>query len=302
MRLAFALALALLATALPARAREQSVPVLASIKPVHSIASAVMEGAGTPELLLAGGASPHSYALRPSDAEKLSHARVIFWIGPELETFLVSPLKNVARGRVVALGQAPGVTRLAARQGGLWDADADGHEHGGGIDGHLWLNPANGAAMAQAIAAALAAEDPARAALYRGNAQRFTAKMTALDAELAQRLRPLKGRPYIVLHDAFHYFESRYGLTPAGAVTVAADRPVGARRIADIRGRINQGRIACVVLPPQFPSRLADALTEGSPVRRVQLDDLGAALPAGPGLYEALLRQMGAGLASCLTP
>jgi zinc transport system substrate-binding protein len=294
-----AFALLLLAGLMPTGAWAQSANVVASIKPLHSIAANVMAGAGTPELLLAGGASPHSYALKPSDAVKLSRARLVFWTGPELETFLIAPLRNLS-ARAVALGTEPGVTRLAARAGGLWeDEHGDEHAHAG-VDGHLWLDPRNGAAMARAIAGALAAADPPRAALYRQNAERYAARLNALDASLAVRLRPVKARPYIVLHDAYHYFEARYGLMPAGAVTVAADRPVGARRIADIRRRIIEGRITCVVLPPQFPAKLAGTLTEGSAVRRVELDDLGAALPAGPLLYEHLLTRMGDGFARCL--
>src|SRR5258705_3350934 len=118
--------------------------VLVSIKPLHSIVAAVMEGAGAPELLLTGAASPHSYALKPSDARKIARAEVIFWTGPVLETFLETPLANLGRrARIVPLGDAQGVTRLPARKGGVWEADED-DDHSGGIDGHLWLDPRNG--------------------------------------------------------------------------------------------------------------------------------------------------------------
>jgi zinc transport system substrate-binding protein len=261
-----------------------------------------MEGAGAPELLVAGAASPHSYALKPSAAAKIARAKLIFWIGPELETFLAAPLARTgAAARVVALGGAMGVLRLPAREGGLWEAHD--HDHAGGdADPHLWLDPRNGAAMAHAMAEALAAEDPARAALYRRNAERFAARMQALDAELARILAPVKTRPYIVLHDAYHYFEDRYGLMPAGAVTVAADRPVGVKRVMEIRARLREARIPCVFAPPQFSPKLVTALTEGVALRRGTLDDLGATLQAGPELYEKLLRQMAADAAACLAP
>jgi zinc transport system substrate-binding protein len=304
MRAACAVALCLLLGA-PAQAREQSPApkVVTSIKPVHAIAAAVMAGASAPGLLAVAG-SPHSYALKPSDARKLADADVIFWIGPELETFLARPLAN-SRARSVPVGRAAGIRRLPAREGGVWedahDDHADGHDLAGGpVDPHLWLDPRNAIVIARAMAGTLGAIDPSRAALYRGNADAFAARVTRLDAELAGRLGPVKNRPYIVLHDAYHYFEDRYGLSPAGAVTVAADRPVGARRLETIRARIRSAAVTCVVTPPQVTPRLLAAITQGTPVRVAAIDDLGADIPAGPALYETLLRRMGEGFAACL--
>jgi zinc transport system substrate-binding protein len=152
------------------------------------------------------------------------------------------------------------------------------------------------------MAEALAAADPARADLYRRNAQAFAARMQDLDRDVAQRLSAVRTRPYIVLHDAYHYFEDRYALTPAGAVTVAADRPVGVRRILDIRARIRGAGVVCVFAPPQFSPKLVRALTEGTAVRQATLDDLGADLAPGPALYETLLRRMAGQMMACLAP
>ena len=69
--------------------------VVASIKPVHSLVAAVMEGVGTPDLIVGGAASPHAYALKPSQAKSLEEADLIFWIGPELESFLEKPIETI---------------------------------------------------------------------------------------------------------------------------------------------------------------------------------------------------------------
>jgi zinc transport system substrate-binding protein len=294
----------LLLCALAAKARAQSPApnVLTTIKPVHSIASVVMAGIGSPSLLLGGAASPHSYALKPSDALKLGTADVIFWIGPELETFLARPIANTD-ARAVALASAPGMTRLTAREGGVWESEDEAHAHDhahGAIDGHVWLDVRNGIAIANAMAAELGRRDPGRRQQYRANAARFAARMRQLDAELARRLEPLTAARYVVLHDAYHYFEERYGLSPAGAVTVAADRPAGARRVQQIRDRIRTSQVTCVIAPPQVSPRLLTALTEGTPARVAAADDLGAALPAGIAMYETLLRRMGDSFAACL--
>jgi zinc transport system substrate-binding protein len=276
--------------------------VLVSIKPLHSIVAAVMEGAGAPELLLTGAASPHSYALKPSDARKIARAEVIFWTGPVLETFLETPLANLApRARVVALSDAEGVTRLPARKGGVWEADED-DDHARGIDGHVWLDPRNAVAMAAAVARTLAVAEPSRTKLYAANSEAFARSVMRLDAQLARTLEPVRGRPYLLFHDAFHYFEARYGLSPMGAVTVASDRPPGVRRVEILRAKIKAAGAICVFSTPQFSPRLLPALTEGSPARSAVLDDLGADIPPGPRLYEALLAQIAEQLRSCLTP
>lgn len=271
--------------------------VLATLKPVHSLVAGVMAGASTPELLIGGALSGHSYALKPSDARKIRAAALIFEIGPDMETYLSGALANTT-GRIVVLEQAPGVQRLQARRGGLWDADHD-HDHGGS-DPHLWLDPHNAVAMTRAIAAALVAADPVHAGLYRRNADRQIAGLQALDSDIRGQLAPVKDRPYLVFHDAYHYFEARYGLKPAGAVTVAPDRPVGARRVAELRQAIASGRAVCLFREPQFPPKLIEALDDGTKARIGILDPLGADLTPGPDLYPRLMRALAQSLRTCL--
>jgi zinc transport system substrate-binding protein len=272
--------------------------VLATIKPVHSLVAAVMQGAGTPELLIQGAQSEHSYALKTSDAEKVARARIVFEIGPDLETYLVRPLATLApNATVVVLERAPGVHQLPARRGGLWEDGSDGD---GPTDPHIWLDPENAIAMTKAIAAALSKADPTHTALYTANRDREVAMLTALENELRKNLAPVQGRPYLVFHDAYHYFERRFGLSSVGAVTVAPDRPVGPRRIETLRAAILQGKIVCVFREPQFSPRLIDTLVEGSRAKTGVLDPLGADLTPGVGLYPALLRNLAASLNGCV--
>ncbi len=277
--------------------RVQSINVLATIKPVHSLVAAVMQGAGAPDLLIRGAQSEHSYALKPSDAERIEHADLVFEIGPDLETYLVRPLESLARAKIVVLEKTPGVHLLPARHGGLWE---DAESGDGPTDPHAWLDPENAVAMTRAIAATLAEADPAHAALYRANGARETASIAALTRELAVQLAPIKTRPYLVFHDGYRYFEHRFGLEAVGAVTVAPDRPIGPRRIGILRERIAKGDIACVFREPQFPPRLIDTLTEGSGTKTGVLDPIGAGLTPGPALYRELLRGLSNSLRTCL--
>ena len=274
--------------------------VLATIKPVHSLVAAVMQGVGTPELLIGGALSEHSYELRPSGARKIEHAAVIFEVGPDLESYLTGPLATLgAHADIVALEHAPGVRLLAARRGGLWEDGSDPGE--GPTDPHCWLDPQNAIAMTRAIAAALIKADPAHAAAYRSNAAHQITALGALDKELASALAPVRSRPYIVFHDAYHYFETRYGLHPLGAVTVAPDRPVGPRRVEALRDAIVAGRAACIFREPQFTPKLIDSLAEGTHVRIGVLDPLGAELAPGPALYPELMRALAESLTGCLS-
>lgn len=307
-------------TALATAAMAGPPSVVASINPVHSLAAAVMEGRGSPTLLLPGGVSPHATTLKPSDAAALQAAGVVFWIGPDLETFLEKPLQALAgQATVVALAQADGVTRLPYRRGGAWEAHADddhghahGHHHGtaahddhdgeGASDMHLWLDPRNASAMARAMAETLAAADADGAAHYRRNAAALGERLSALDQQLQQLLAPLRGRPFIVFHDAYQYFEARYGLQAVGAVTLSPEHQPSAGQVAAIRRQIRDSGAACVFSEPQFPPKLVATLIEGTPARAGVLDPLGAAIAPGPAAYPALLQGIADALSRCLAP
>lgn len=278
--------------------------VVVSIKPLHSLAAAVMEGVGQPTLLIEGAASPHAYALRPSDARALQAAEVVFWAGPSLETFLPRALGSLARkASVVTLLDTPGLRLLPARRGGAWKAEADAHGHGhaeAAYNPHVWLDPRNAVVLARAMAGALGAADPAHAAAYTANAGRLARRLEALDAELAAKLAPYRERPFLVFHDAYAYLEARYGLRAAGALTVNPEQAPGARRVRELRATVRRSGAVCVFTEPQFEPRVIDTLVEGTAARVGVLDPLGAALPAGPGLYESLMRALAANVAACL--
>ncbi len=290
------------------------VEVVASIMPVHSLVAGVMQGVGTPHLLVPGGASPHSFTLRPSDARRLNAAKAVFWIGPQVESFLERPLKALAqKAEVVSLVDAKGVRHLPYRKGGPWEPDADedahhgaraggdGHDHGEyGIDGHVWLDPQNAIAMTRAIAAALGRADPAHKARYASNADHMVARLEALDGALRTTLAPVKGKHYIVFHDAYHYFDTRYGLTPAGSITVSPEVSPGAKRLVEIRRRIRRDKAVCVFAEPQFQPKLVGTVIEGTGAKAATLDPLGAALKPGPDAYFELLRNLAKDLTACL--
>lgn len=280
--------------------------VVAIVPPVHSLVAEVMEGVAEPTLLVPATASAHTYSLRPSEARALAEADLVFWIGPVYETFLEKPLAALARtGRLVRLADAPGLFLLDSRGGGAWESHAhDGHAHShhgkDEIDGHLFLDPRNAKAMVAAIARALAAADAGNAARYRANADRLAARLDALDAELAVILAPVRGKPFIVFHDAYQYFEARYGLNAVGSVTVSPERQPGARRLQALRRKIGALGAVCVFAEPQFEPTLLQTVIKGTNARTGTLDYLGVDTPAGPHAYFATMRAIARSLAACL--
>lgn len=341
------------ATAAPALA-ESAPDVVTDIGPVHSIVAAVMEGVGAPTLLLPPGASPHGYAMRPSDARALQGADLVFWIGPALTPWLGKPIETLARdAHVIALHDTPGTIRLEMREGARFEAHDHGQDHGehdddhakhddhgheehdshdedhdahdhsdshddhddhaheakeqhdhadhGEIDAHSWLDPRNAARWAGIIAAELTELDPDNAALYAANAKAFTARIAALETALADRLTPLHGRGFIVFHDAFHYFEARFGVEAVGAIAgTDADKP-GAARLRAVRHVIEETGAVCLFTEIQQPDKLARTVARGLPIKLGTLDPLGSIQPPGPTLYPALLDTMATAFEECLS-
>lgn len=293
-------------------ARADELNVVATIKPIHSIAASVMAGVGEPRLLIDGTASPHTFTLKPSDAKALSAARVVFRVSDGLEPFMIKVARSLPKSaKVVTLEKVPGLTLLEIRSGGTFDDDDHTHGKSGkhshshdhdknAIDGHLYLDPANAILIATHMAEVLSKADPASAERLKANAEAFGRDMRALMAELEARTKPLADRPFIVFHDAYQYFERRFGLEAAGSVTVSPDIAPSARRLSALRRKISALKAVCVFSEPQFEPRLVATITEKTNARRGVLDPLGVAIPAGVAHYPTLLRNLAADLEACL--
>ncbi len=345
-------------SALPAHA--EAPRVLTDVPPVHSLVSRVMQGIGTPDLLVPPGASPHDFALRPSDAGRLAEAEVVIWAGEALTPWLGAPLGTLAPGAArLDLLSTDGWTRLPVREDAAFAHDDDDHEeghgddhgddhggdHGGdhghdeahaegaaddhaehahddhdahddhapeddahddhahdhdGTDPHAWLDPAVASVWMTHIAETLAAADPANAAAYAANAAAATGELAAFAAEIDATLAPVRGRTYIVPHDAYQYFETRFDLFAAGAISLTDAATPGPARIAELRDRVSSGNVACVLTDPQTSEDWTAVLREGTEVRTARVDPDAGSLGTGPDLYPAILRKLAASLADCL--
>ncbi|SHI47039.1 zinc transport system substrate-binding protein [Palleronia salina] len=316
--------------------------VATDIAPVHGLVARVMEGLGTPEMIVEAGASPHGYSMRPSEARALERAEAVFWVGSALEPWLEGAIETLAEGAaVIELLDAPETRTLAFREGARFDAHAhgdeehdggddhghDAHDEGGhadhddhaeaedhageeshadheghdhdGIDPHAWLDPENGKAWLGVIADTLADLDPENAETYRANAEAGQSEIDAAVADVRDMLSAAEGISFIVFHDAFQYFESRFDIAAAGAISLSDASDPGPARIAEVQETVRDLGVTCVLAEPQFNRQLVDTVTEGTEARAAVLDPLGVDLEAGPGFYPALIRTLGSGIADC---
>lgn len=179
------------------------------------------------------------------------------------------------------------------------DDDHAGHDHSG-TDPHYWLDPENAKLMVGTIVTALSDADPDNAEIYRSNADDLTARIDELSTEIATTVEPIADRPFIVFHDAYRYFENRFGLQAAGAITISPEVAPGAERISELRQRVSELDAACVFAEPQFEPRIVNVVIEGTDAKAGVLDPEGAEIADGPDLYFELLRNMATSFATCL--
>ncbi|MET2946662.1 zinc ABC transporter substrate-binding protein ZnuA [Vibrio owensii] len=276
---------------LPAHA----VTVLTSIKPIQMITTELTEGVTKPDVLLQNNASPHDYALRPSDVKKVAAADLVIWYGHDLEPFLEKVVTD--KGNTLTVSEIPGLSLRAFS--GEHDHH-DGHDHGT-HDPHFWLGVETVKQVANAIAHKLAEIDPTNADTYAANLKKFEAELKATDAEIKQQLTPVQDKGYFVFHDAYGYFESRYNLNQLGHFTVSPDRKPGAKTLIHIRKTLGTGDVACVFSEPQFTPAVIESVMRGSDVNSGVLDPLGSGIDVKSGSYFTYLKSVSNSFSQCLS-
>ncbi|MGH1353454.1 MAG: zinc ABC transporter substrate-binding protein [Thalassovita sp.] len=361
------------AASLAAPAWAEAPKVVTDIAPVHSLVATVMQGVGEPTMLIDPGASPHGYAMRPSQARALSNADVVFWIGEGLTPWLEQPLESLAGdAESVELLELDASIKLEFREGATFEGhdhdephgheedeheehaehdDHEGHdheeheehghddhdeheerdEHGHddhdehdenghddhekhaehddhddhsdhaheGVDPHGWLDPENAKVWLQAIAKELSHLDPENAQTYAENAAKGTADLDQLIADLSADLEPAHDLHFVVFHDAYHYFENRFGLAATGAISLGDASDPSVARVAAVREAVADAGVTCAFAEPQFNPGLIGAVAETG-VKVAMIDPLGVGLELGPDLYGQTLRNLSANILSCL--
>ena len=311
------------------------IKVVATIKPIHSLASYLMDGVGKPDLIVDGYASPHGFALKPSHAKMIQNADIIFWVGEDIESFLEKPLKSIAKkAEKIELMEIKGITKLKFRERNIFeghddhghkeddhddhakkeddhddhghddDHKKDGHDdHGheghahGEYDPHIWLDPMNAKVILTEMARHLIENDQKNASKYKANLKKANKDLDNLTKKVKSELN--KDFKSIVFHDAYQYFEERFGVNILGAFTVNTDVMPGAEQLSEIREVIEHDKVSCIFSEPQFNPDIIKAVAKDTKVATGVIDPLGATLDPGKDLYFDLIGNMSKSFQGC---
>ena len=296
------------------------IKVVTTIKPLHSLISRIMETRGEPQLIIEGTNNPHTFVFKPSHANMIEEADIVFWIGEDLEAFMEKPLNSLAKNaKKIAFMDSDSIEKLKFREVNIFDDhddhghhddDHDGHEdehddHAGHHDGHnhgefdahIWLDPENAKEMVKIIRDELIKIDPDGQRQYSVNAAGATLELDNLINSVEKELS--KDISYIVFHDAYQYFETRFGVKSAGALTLNPDVLPGAKQIADIQDLINDKGIKCIFSEPQYNPKIIETLGNDMNISTGVMDPLGAYIDAGPSMYSELINEIANSIKNC---
>ena len=298
------------------------IKVVTTIKPLHSLISRIMETRGEPQLIIEGTNNPHTFVFKPSHAKMIEEADIVFWIGEDLEAFMEKPLNSLAKNaKKIAFMDSDSIEKLKFREVNIFDDhddhdDHDGHDdeheghddhddHAGHHDGHnhgefdahIWLDPENAKEMVKIIRDELIKIDPDGQRQYSVNAAGATLELDNLINSVEKELS--KDISYIVFHDAYQYFETRFGVKSAGALTLNPDVLPGAKQIADIQDLINDKGIKCIFSEPQYNPKIIETLGNDMNISTGVMDPLGAYIEAGPSMYSELINEIANSIKNC---
>ena len=310
------------------------VKVVTSIKPIHSLASYVMDGVGKPDVIVDGYNSPHGFSLKPSHAKMLENADLVIWVGEDLEAFLEKPLNTIAKkAKNIEVMDLKGIKKLEFREKNIFEGhddhghdehkdehkehghdehkdehkehghdehkEKDAHEghHHGEHDPHVWLDPMNAKVIIKEITKQLVQLDSKNSATYKANSKKALADIDKLTKTIKKDLS--KDLRFVVFHDAYQYFEKRFGIQVLGALTVNTDVMPGAEQLSEIREVIEHEKVNCLFSEPQFNPSIIKSIAKDTNVKTGILDPLGAELDKGKELYFDLLKNMATSFKGC---
>ncbi len=303
-------ALLMVLTAASARASDGKLDVVVSIKPIHALVAGVMQGVGTPHLLLNDQQSPHHFALKPSQARLLQQAELVFWVDPSLETPMPALLASLAPHAIdIRFMADQDLVRYQNKISDDSDDDHEGHDghedhegHGRGhiVNPHIWLDLENARRMVWSIVATLSAVDPQHAGAYASNAAKLDKRLVDLYEVAKRQFASIQRNKFIVQHDAFIYIERQFKLPRGLVIARDHDTPPGTAHLQHLRDLVAAGVVSCIFDERQGAGHQIDIVVGTSFVRRATLDAVGVGLPAGPDLYFELMRANYAAFADCL--
>ena len=284
------------------------VKVVTTIKPIHSLVAGVMDGLGSPSLIVDGSNSPHNFSLKPSHAKMIEDAEIIFWVGEDLETFMIKPLESIANNATkVSFMDLDSIIKLKFKEENIlevegYDDDHDDHDdhykHADGeFDAHIWLDPKNAIEIVNEIAKTLSLKDPNNKNVYYSNAEKLNHSLNELIEKINLSIN--KDARFIVFHDAYQYFEKRFDVSSAGALILNEEALPSAKKVSEIHKIIKKQNINCIISEPQFNPNIIKSIAQDSSILTGSFDPLGSSFDTNKNLYFEMILSLSNSLKDC---
>ena len=282
----------------PQLIQAKEIKLLTSIKPLQLIATAIQQDIAQPDVLVPVGTSPHHYALRPNDLQRINNADLFYWIGPDMEIFLTKTIKN-RTNETVAIETLPEI-QLKHFSDNPEQHDNHDHEHGAGqVDPHLWLSPKNANIVASKMVEDLIKLDPENMQKYQQNLKLFQEQLNKTDKQIKTQLSQIKLKPYFVVHETYDYFENHYGIQHDGVFSLNSSILPGIRQITEMKERLKKTGESCIFYEPPIKPKLINTLSQGLNVNSYMLDAMGAEITVNSNGYPNLLLEIANQLQQC---
>lgn len=286
------------ATILPAYADSKNkLTVVATIRPLHSILSSILQGVSEPRLLLDQNQSPHHFSLRPSQRSLLAHANIVFWVGEELEAFMPRVIKSLPKNvKTVALINSPGLKLLKLRK--HHDKETAHEHHPGNTDPHIWLSVDNTIELAKGMSDILALQIPEKRHSIETNLKKLVTKLNDLKTQLNNTFNK-RDFSYLVYHDAYQYFENDMNVSPLAAISDDEEQAPGIRHLRYINQLLASRPVSCIIINTLQQPPIVKNLVASSRLIKVYLEPLGQQFSPGPELYFRLMNTIAGGYRQC---
>lgn len=291
--------LVLLAWAGITHAARSDGPVVVTIKPLYSLVAQLTEGIEEPVLLMKQMPSPHHYNMRPSERRQLSDARVIVWIGPQMETSL-SKIISQQDALIITAMQAEGIERLERRTKHSHQHTADETPPSEtSTDPHIWLSIKNAIAISKYISRQLVSSDPENSVRYQRNLQQLLSRIAQLSLKIDAELQGNR-QPFITYHDAYQYFEAEHALNQVDSISFDEEAGISLKHLRHIEASIKNNAIRCLLYQPPRPD-IVDTLAEQTGIKAFALDPLGLDLKDEKEAWFEIMQTTAASFKQCLS-
>ena len=268
--------------------------VVVSIRPIHSIVSALMDGVSEPKLLLDSNESAHTFHLKPSQLNMLSKADLVITIGDRFETGLIKGLRHIDEKSLLAVSEINDLRIYNSRnQDGI--SETEQHK-----DLHLWLDVDNVQIIAQHISERLIELDSGNTSNYKANFSELESKLDQLSEVLQLQLEPLKSAPFAVFADRLQYLEKKFEMQRPVIITPYHGSRLSINKALKAKNSMKNLGVKCLIYGPENTSKQVAVLSEGLNINTHSVDIIGVKLNTGSEQYFHLMKEISSQLATCL--